>query len=240
MNDEEIKSRLNSLFKDWKEKAVHKGEVFISDGIVDESKWHAEDNKKILFVLKEAYGGDENWSLTDWLSSLDEYPKIWKRVIEWTYGIHYTTETHIEAYSPYIYDKNKGLIKNIAVLNLKKSRGKPRSNYEDIRKYARDDRSEIQEQIKIISPDIIVCGSTFSILNEEVYDNKICSGDSDKCDNWFYYTNELTGKNTLVIDYYHPAVQWAALANYYAIVNIHQQALLKNSLERGMIENGKA
>lgn len=227
---------LGKLFADWKKKANHKGEVFISDGLVDKVKWQAEDNKKILFVLKEAYGGDENWSLTEWLSELNDYPKIWKRIIEWTYGIHNTTETSIAGYSPKICEENKDLIKNIAVLNIKKSRGKSRSNYEEIKKYARDDRDEIREQIKIISPNIIVCGSTFSALNEEVYDNKICGGDSDKCDNWFYYTNELTGKRTLIIDYYHPAVQWAALANYYAVVNIYQQALLnKKRLERGMI-----
>lgn len=240
MGNESIEGRLNTLFDEWRKKDIHNGAVFISDGVVNESNWLAADNKRILFVLKEAYShsGTKNWSLTKWLSEAEDHSKIWKRVVEWTYGIYNTTETRIAKYSPNIYDENKDLIQRIAVLNLKKSKGKSRSNYDEIRKYARDDREEIKRETEIISPQIIVCGSTLAPLDEEVYDNKIRGG--KKCDNWFYYTTEITGEEILVIDYYHPAVQWAALANYYAVANIYQQALLeKNRLERGNDKNGK-
>lgn len=80
-----------------KEKAVsinHKN-VFISDGIVDEVVWNNQIGKKILYVLKEAYGENEDWNLTEWLLRTKPSTSIWKRVIEWTYGIQNTTESNI-------------------------------------------------------------------------------------------------------------------------------------------------
>lgn len=207
------------------EKAVyinHKN-VFISDGIVNNDIWNNQPGKKILYVLKEAYGGNKDWPLTELLRERPSSP-IWKRVIEWTYGIQNTNENLIAKYSPDIYERNTSLFNNIAVVNLKKSNGKPSSSYGEIKAYALADSMEIKKQLSIIAPDIIVCGAAFDALNhvysEEIRPNGI------HCDNWFYYTNVITGSRTLVIDYYHPANYYPALLNYYAVTNIYQQALL--------------
>ena len=109
-------------------------------------------------------------------------------------------------------------------MNLKKSDGKSSSNYEEIEAYASADSNAIKKQLEIIAPNIIVCGSTFKPLNH-IYDSKIRPQGTD-CDNWFYYTDVISGNKTLVIDYYHPANYYPALMNYYAVVNIYQQALL--------------
>ena len=200
--------------------------VFISDGIVNETVWNSQDGKKILYVLKEAYGENEDWKLTEWLLQTKPSTSIWKRVIEWTYGIQHTNPERIAKYAPDIYERNLNLFNNIAVVNLKKSSGKSSSNYGEIEAYALADKAEIKKQLSIIAPDIIVCGATFRALNH-VYDDKI-RPEGTWCDNWFYDTDIISDKKTLVIDYYHPANHYPSLVNYYAITNIYQQALLNS------------
>lgn len=198
--------------------------VFISDGIVNEKVWHNIQNKKILYVLKEAYGENEDWNLVEWLSKVKPSSSVWKRDIEWTYGIHNTNGERIAKYSSDIYRNNTDLFSQIAVVNLKKSGGKSSSDYGEIEAYAQSDNVEIKKQLELIAPDIIVCGSTFQPLNH-IYDSMICPKGAG-CDNWFYFTDIISGHQTLVIDYYHPANYYPSLVNYYAIVNIFQQALL--------------
>lgn len=226
------------LFELWKAKKpksvkyqdetffINHKNVFISDGIVNKEVWNSHNAKKILYVLKEAYGENEDWSLTKWILQRKPSSSVWKRVIEWTYGIQNTNADRIARYSSDIYELNTDLFNQIAVVNLKKSDGKSSSNYKEIAAYALADKAEIKKQMEIIAPDIIVCGSTFSALNS-VYDDKIRPKEL-YCDNWFYYTNIISGKKTLVIDYYHPANHYPALVNYYAVTNIYQQALLNS------------
>lgn len=80
--------------------------VFISDGVVNEITWNNQDGKKILYVLKEAYGESEDWNLTEWLLREKPSSSIWKRVIEWTYGIQNTTAERITKYLPDLYEHN--------------------------------------------------------------------------------------------------------------------------------------
>lgn len=211
--------------KQQKTVSINHRNVFISDGIVNEEVWNSQKGKKILYVLKEAYGESEDWNLTEWLLRVNPTSSIWKRVIEWTYGIQNTNIDRIAKYSPDIYEHNTELFNNIAVVNLKKSGGKSSSNYGEIEAYAFADKEEIKKQLEIIAPDIIICGSTFGALNH-VYDDRICP-EGLWCDNWFYYTDAVSDNKTLVIDYYHPANYYPALVNYYAVTNIFQQALFK-------------
>ncbi len=122
------------------------------------------------------------------------------------------------------YEKSRGirdflaLIRNyqgldrIAVVNVKKSNGGSESEYEDLKKYALEDRLEIKRELEIIQPDIIVCGNNLSLLklvlgeelqNDDTWDNMLAL--------W---------KDTLVLDYYHPAVHYPNRVNYYALMAI--------------------
>ena len=49
------KQQLEELFDKWRKKPNH-DETFIADGIVNLSKW-INQKPKVLFFLKEAYGG---------------------------------------------------------------------------------------------------------------------------------------------------------------------------------------
>ncbi|MCR5100480.1 MAG: hypothetical protein K6B41_03895 [Butyrivibrio sp.] len=244
--DLQSSTNLSELFNVWKNKPAcnveyikkkskiqltidHGNNYFIADGIVDYSTWNNSGNKKILFILKEAYGKDwGDYTLASWLG--DENGEkmshaMWRRVARWVYGISNTSESNIAKYIPELTKQQHfSALRSIAVLNLKKSDGQSGSDYEEINAYAENDRDEIKKELSLIDADIIVCGSTFKTLYETVYEHKDGLGENAN-DNWFYYLN-LDGKERLYIDYYHPANQWPDLINYYAITNIYQQALL--------------
>ncbi|MBQ8665418.1 MAG: hypothetical protein IJ526_00945 [Lachnospiraceae bacterium] len=234
---------LEELFALWKNKAPqeisytirkqvvsrtinHRENYFIADGIVNDSVWNSGKKKRILFVLKEAYGVD--WgdkTLATWLR--DDKPKLrmWKRVARWTYGIQNTDANYIPRYVPELSDDMHGeCLNQIAVINIKKSDGDSRSEYAEIDEYAKADREEIKKEFSLVDADIVVCGSTFKTLLHDVFERPELTNET-ACDNWYYYMN-LDGKERLFIDAYHPANQWPDLMNYYTVTNIYQQALL--------------
>lgn len=206
---------------------IDHSKVFIRDGVVNKKVWYCENKKKrILFVLKEAYGGEASWSLADELKIRAPWASIWKRVVEWTYGVQNTTVDKIARYEPasISMEADNEWLNQISVINIKKSGGVSSSKYEEILLYADFDKLELRKQIEIIDPEIIVCGSTFGALNL-LYDNQIRTKEF-YCDNWYYFTDVIGGKDRLVIDYYHPANHYPALLNYYGLINIYQQALI--------------
>ncbi len=203
----------------------HANNKFISDGIVNSAVWNSGQHKRILYVLKEAYtGDDEGFDLAEWLSTSPDY-RMWNRVARWTYGIQNTTVDRIQKY---IADSEEEIYKRcfnqISVMNLKKSSGESGSVYEEIDAYATADKEELKKEFELIDPDIVVCGSTFGTLINKVFETSV-----DKAnDNWAYYM-EIAGKERLFIDYYHPANHWPDLVNYYAVVNLYQQALIEKA-----------
>ena len=184
---------------------------------------------RILFILKEAYGGNEDWSLTAFLRGDAYKENIWRRVIEWTYGICGTTENKIERFyqGTELYAKDNKWLQRIAVLNIKKSAGQSSSVYGEISAYADCDKDEILKEIELIDPGIIICGSTFSDIDRIMGTN--CKRERYS-ENWYYYTDAIGDTERLFIDYYHPGNHYPSLINYYGVVNIYQQALLEKEL----------
>ena len=208
--------------------------------------------KKILFILKEAYlerdkdGEVKNNCKHDvraWLSDEvgfynllnDKYKNFWRRIVEWTYCINETDTTKITPFPSDLFEKTNKKVaadfaNSIAIMNLKKSDGKTVSNKKDIRQYVKNDSEFIKRQIELISPDIIVCGHILDILDKNVYNSEI---KSRKCDDWFYNTKKMTGRNTIVIDYYHPSAWSTKIKNwidpevrYYKLAECYQKALI--------------
>ena len=228
---------LKTLFELWKNKSPkningfeinHKDNVFISDGIVNPQIWF-DQKPRILFVLKEAYSNknDGDWLLTDWIASGEcLHYKIWRRIAIWTYGVLHTTRHSIcpykEQYPEAVY---KDILQRIASLNIKKSNGKSKSDYDELEAYAFEDMPEIKKEFMLIDPDVVICGNCFHILNSTVFG---LDYDYGKNDNWYYYKDTL-GKKRLFLDFYHPGNHWPDLLNYYGLMGIYQQALICES-----------
>lgn len=213
------------MFGEWRMRENHQEKQFIEDGIVNPEVWFSslsQGQPKILFVLKEAYG--EAYSLSDALRKDGPWGSIWKRVAEWTYGILHTTDQRIARYKKLDWAAANELLSYIAVINLKKSNGTSHSVDDNLKLYAEKDACMLRQQFGLISPDIVICGSTFSLLNEALtlgFDKR-----NHPSDNWYYWN----AAGQLYLDFYHPANQYPALLNYYGIASIYQQALIEKAV----------
>ena len=210
----------------------HKNKVFIKDGVVCPEQWFSQEIRP-LFLLKEAYGDDKDWSLIDFLSSNERMSKMWNRVAHWTYGLMKTDANRIEPYFDYsgsTYAENNEL-KQIAVINVKKSSGEKTSDWEQINAYAEFDKDRLLKQIELCDPTIIVCGYTGTPLEIIVKDFQPNLREK-KNENLFYHL-DINGHNVLVLDYWHPANQYPDLMNYYTLMGIYQQALLNMGERNG-------
>ena len=214
--------QLDKLMEEWKQKHINNGyKHFISDGIVCEEKWNSQTTPRVCFFLKEAYTDEEGFDLTEYVQ---EPKKMWKKVAIWVQAIHNAFSGKIVEYNDGILRSNeKQAIETIAIVNIKKSDGEHQSNYEDLEKFAVDDKKELKKELEIIQPDIIVCGNNYSLLKEVLGDEL---NDGNVWDNLFTMWN-----NTLVINYYHPAVQYANRVNYYALTAICNAAIQKYHLD---------
>ena len=232
---------LDELFSIWKNKNPsdginHAEDLFIADGIVNPEVWNSGKKKRILFVLKEAYGDDwGDYTLATWLADKHPEKRMWNRIARIVYGMENTSAQEICRYKPKLTSsEHAASLDQIAVMNLKKSKGKSQSNYDDIAHYALHDKDEIRREFEMIDADIVLCGSTFKTLCNNVFDREL--NKSEFCDNW-YYNLELDGKKRLFIDFYHPANQWPDLINYYSVMGIYQQALIENMKGNEMLNN---
>lgn len=224
---EQYQYNQEKLFAEWKQLSHHKNEVFVEDGVICPERWFSNKIRP-LFLLKEAYGGDENWSLPNYLTKDIKIVKLWKTISMWTKGLLKTTEKYIEKYDTEdvtLKKFNNEYLKSIAVVNVKKSKGESSSKRDIIQNYANLDEKLLKRQLEICDPTIIICGFTIQPLNKIMnYDIK-----QIKNENLYYYIR-LNGHDVLVLDYWHPSNQFPAIMNYYGLVNIYQQALLDKTL----------
>lgn len=228
MTEDIYKQGIDKLFTEWKNKPesadiCHKNNIFVSDGVVCPEKWFHQEIRP-LFLLKEAYSGASDWSLLHdhLLLKNKKMSHLWSTICRWTEGLLNTTSATIPIFQSELgyQDYGNETLKQIAVVNVKKSNGKRSSKMEEINRYADYDKDELRHELELCDPTIIVCSYTISSLNiimqkdiKAVYN-----------DNWFYWI-ELNKHPVLVIDYYHPANQYPDLLNYYGLMHIYQLAL---------------
>ena len=234
--------RIKALFDMWKMKTGtveyqekrhtqtlhidHASSVFIRDGVVCPERWFSQTVRP-LFLLKEAYGGDADWDLiADHLLPTHPISKMWNRISLWTKGLLATTKENM---APFIEDDpiadsyGNEYLKQIAVMNVKKSGGDKSSDMNIIRAYAEFDKDSLREQLELCDPTVIVCGYTASTL--DIILGKPVRKDYNQ--NLAYHIT-LNGHDVLVLDYWHPANQYPDIMNYYGLMSIYQQALRKD------------
>lgn len=215
--------QISLLMDEWENKHIKKNYTrFIRDGIVCEERWDKQNSPRVCFFLKEAYTSEEGYDLTTALYNTTPWT-MWKKVAIWTQAIHNAfDDTGYEYDEKVLRSKEKEVIDSISIVNVKKSNGEHESKYDDLKKYAEEDKEEIRRQLEIINPEIIVCGNNSSLLKVVLGDEL---NDKDTWDNMIAMWND-----TLVIDYYHPAVHYPNRVNYYAIYSICRAAIEKYNL----------
>lgn len=203
-----IKEQEKRLFDRWK--SSRKYQYFIADGVFDETEWLRQE-RKILFVLKEANWKNESVDMCEWVMSEKSptYWKSWNNIARWTKALLEGGE-----YPRRVSRADKTFwLKKTAFLNLKKPGGSARSSDKEIRDYARKDAGFIREQIGLYTPDIIICcgrgeGKNADILYEYVFAGDTLSRWQEPIGIYNYYFVKLNGeeKQIPVVSFYHPQI----------------------------------
>ncbi len=181
----------------------------VPDGIVNLNEYLNADFK-IMWVLKEANSPDDKeWSMIGALN--DGYLKIengirngWGRTFN---PIVYTT---VGIFS----NKNWGkinwvkdepdlidILKKIAFINVKKVPGNSVCDNEQMKSFFQQNKAILKRQIKLSEPDVIICGNTFWLIQNELEIEDFTPVKNFSTEfpiNYFYSPKRL------VIDAYHP------------------------------------
>jgi len=158
--------KLNSLFKKWEELIPEYRGRFVRDGIINEQLFN-DTTPKILFIGKEPNNpegtiGDfrEEWNLGVSYTFA-------RRIAEWSYGIiNGFPKFDLISEKPGSLEKS---LKRIAFMNIKKSGGKGNSEYNTMMDHAKRNADLINDQIEIISPDIIITGTSWEELRNIIF-----------------------------------------------------------------------
>ncbi len=228
---ETYQREIEALLCEWKQKPPfqqinHQDNIFIEDGVVCPEQWFSQTVRP-LFLLKEARGGTKNWNLIR--EHLLQDGKIgtgtWKQVSQWSKGLLGTTEHDMVPYCADGLTARFGnpYLRQIAVMNVKKSDGAKNSNMDEINQYAKYDKQQLRREIELIDPTVIVCGYTISSL-QIIMEREIKNYRQPNAN--LYYILELNGHAVIVLDYYHPSNHYPAVMNYYGLLGIYQQALI--------------
>lgn len=131
-------------------------ERICEDGILNDEKYRRA-KKRILFVLRET--NDYKAGLRELLKGGPRFP-LWHTVNKWAAGI-------LNDFPPYLQIENEAInsaLPQVAVINIKKVTGGSKANPDEIGWYAHQDRDLLLEQIKNITPEIIVACGTFDTV----------------------------------------------------------------------------
>lgn len=215
---------LKELFNQWRNRDIHNGRAFITDGPIDPILWESA-NPRILFVAKEAYGevgAKEGWDLPTIVREEWGGPKykFWWSVGYWAVALRFTSIQSFAEFPEYTenYALARDAVMNAAILNLKKSGGLSSSNDDDLRRYVAADGDFIKEQFDILNPDIVVFCNTWHLVKELWPDAEAVS----------QYVLYWAKEGKLFINYWHPACHYPNSVMFYALCAIYRNALEAN------------
>jgi hypothetical protein len=185
-------------------------EKIITCGVVDEAIY-TNTYPKIVFLLKEPNSEDNNWSLPKGLQrnvgnalnnkAMDKkYMVTWRQAGAWAYGIAYGFNTYNQLKKDIFVAKG---LQTLAMTNLKKTGGKGSSNMRLIAKFAIRDSSIWREELRIMNPDLIICGGTYGLVVKVLglACNLLLAEGSEK---YYYSFLELDGKKAVILSFWHP------------------------------------
>lgn len=175
---------------------------FNEDGIVDCERWVAlPDGKHILVLLKETNG--LQGSLVECLHHGGN-GKTWNNVVRWAKmaldGVYLDDVPQSEF---------QDIIRNIAVMNLKKYAGGPRAKAKEIERVAHQDADLLRRQIEFYEPDVLLTGGwrlTSNVLHDTICEDATPWTKPNEQTNLWYYETDTIAKDhkTLVVSMPHP------------------------------------
>lgn len=204
-----IRERENELFKRWEQVRPD----LVKDGVICESTY-LKSNPKILFILKEVNDkGGGKWDLREYVAA-GARSDSWNNITRWVKGIinlnHDLNWSEICQISEEDRIKN---LKNISVMNLKKSPGGHTSYSSTLAQAAEQDKNFISEQFGLYNPDLVICGGTGSEA-EHFLGIKPAWKSTSRGINYFEFRQ---GK--FIVSYSHPMARVGSTLLYYGLID---------------------
>ena len=184
MTGAEINRRIDGLFQAFEARS---GKRLVRDGVIDPEVWDRMPHK-VLFILKERnlnavqmkkLPADEPYDFR--LSCRRGH---WRVLGQWAYGLQAASGSWPEF--GVADEHHKEAFHGTAIINLKKTPGGESSDGRQILEGAREFAPLLLEQLKLIQPDVVICGGrgeTLQIAQEAL--------GKDACRGW--------------LDFYHPS-----------------------------------
>ena len=196
-------AELEKLFDEWRKRHISEDysndkiskNNFIPDGIIDEASY-MQSPKKILFIAKEAACLDKTEKTTaEENFEAAQKDGFWcRRVVlgEEKRGTHFSSGLALLASALLNKNfetpqKNLSVLRYVAFMNINKRGGFTECKTKLLRDYAKKYKDLIDREIRIISPDIIVCCGS---------DVRDCLSGVDSC------------KSLPVLEVYHPSARY--------------------------------
>lgn len=202
-------TELDRLFARWQRR--YPFTAFIRNGIVDPARY---DSPHILFILRDKNQdtpGDLCYDLREYGSGW----KTWNNVGRWAKAL-------LDGKAEYPRDMSRAKrieqLTRIAVLNLKKEGGGPRTIGAELEQAVKEQQQEIREEIGLLSPDLILCCGLPAAgmpANAELLQRYIFPDEMPKIGQitshipgraWPYYLLTLSDRSIPVVSFCHPQV----------------------------------
>lgn len=164
-------AELEKLFDEWRKRHISEDysndkiskNNFIPDGIIDEASY-IQSPKKILFIAKEAACLDKTEKTAEENFETAQKDGFWCRrvVLEGEGGTRFSSGLALLANAILnenfeTPEKDISALRYVAFMNINKRGGFTECKTKLLRDYAQNYKDLIDREIKIISPDIIVC-----------------------------------------------------------------------------------
>jgi len=136
----------------------------VLDGAVNEQEWSGQNDKKILWILKEVndYAGDLRGLLNDpaKLTAYNRWQATYGLVAKVSYGL--LTGKWVEDADTLVKDGK--VLGKIAVINVNKLGGTSKASAKSLSEAAEEFHDVILKQIEFLDPDIVILGGVKDVL----------------------------------------------------------------------------
>ena len=219
-----MREKENQLFGSWKKEiSDDSGAIFVTDGIVNEECWAAAP-MKVLYLLKEVNGADSEWDERDYLDKYNEDPNYIKThsptinvLTQWQYGLTWDSSASWETVCNEAAkaDIQSKLLSQICLVNIKKTAGGSIVDWSKFDVYFNNpvNRKNLNLQLEIYRPDVVICGGTAWHLSEIKGWNY---------NDWKQTSRGVrfyTDKGTIYIDFCHPNNRGPKNMIYFALID---------------------
>lgn len=187
-------------------------EHIVEDGVVLSECWE-RSNPKVLFVLKAAYdlnNPGKGWDLLSFARSTAYKGVAFRELAYWAHSIRFGYQDLLSLTLD--NEQQASELSHVAIVNVKKlSDAGVYSDHEALQRSVACCGDLIVEQIEAISPDIVVCGSTWSYMAHLFQSRQVA--------NYVYRSGDR-----YFVDFWHPANRFPRIMNCTTLVTFLRDA----------------